>query len=239
MIKTTTYILFFLVLNLANAQTAFNWETAKDDGDYISETIDEITCTFLEYNHDATAADANGFGNSSGYIVLSSRVSSEIKFNFSEAVNVVSILALEGNVRNIDYTFIPIGGSNNPVKASLVNGTALVNLNWTNITSFIVKSNGAWYGFDDLIVQKPVVYNGNDDLSKNVKIYPNPIQDFLYIKNINSLKIVKIYNSVGQVILATNGIKNKKIDFRGLDKGIYYAQLKTDKTLITKKIIYK
>ena len=145
-----------LNLSFLNAQTTFNWDTAAiDNGDNVTETIDCITATFTGPTTETTIENVAGFGGSSGNIVLISSAQSSstaVTFSFSEAVDITSILAIEGNSANIDYTFTPTGGTNSSITASLTSGFASVTLNWSDVTSFIVSSTGAWYGFDNLVI---------------------------------------------------------------------------------------
>ena len=64
--------------------------------------------------------------------------------------------------------------------------------------------------------------------------FPNPVQNILTLENFKNLKNIKIYNSIGQLIIETKGAK---IDFTNLSKGIYILQLHTDNDILTKKIM--
>jgi hypothetical protein len=69
-----------------------------------------------------------------------------------------------------------------------------------------------------------------------INIYPNPVQDFLYLVNVENLKSIKIYNSLGQLVIET---KEEKIDFSNLINGIYFVQINTEKGIKTNKVIKK
>jgi hypothetical protein len=69
---------------------------------------------------------------------------------------------------------------------------------------------------------------------KELNTYPNPVQNILTVENFINLKNIKIYSSIGQLVIET---KSDKIDFSNLSKGIYILQLYTDKDILTKKII--
>ncbi len=64
--------------------------------------------------------------------------------------------------------------------------------------------------------------------------FPNPVQNILTLENFKNLKNIKIYNSIGQLVIETEGAK---IDFTNLSKGIYILQLHTDNDILTKKIM--
>lgn len=69
---------------------------------------------------------------------------------------------------------------------------------------------------------------------KTLNIYPNPIENTLYVKNINNLKKIKIYNNLGQLIIKT---KKKKIELSELKRGVYFLQIHTENFIKTEKII--
>ncbi|WP_366143717.1 T9SS type A sorting domain-containing protein [Algibacter sp.] len=69
-----------------------------------------------------------------------------------------------------------------------------------------------------------------------IRIYPNPVKDFLYFDTIENIKSARFYNSLGQLVKET---KDKKIDFRNFKSGVYILQLNTDNQIINKRIIKK
>lgn len=81
-------------------------------------------------------------------------------------------------------------------------------------------------GIEDLLLQK-------------IKIYPNPTKEFLYIKNVNSVDKVEMYNILGEKILQINNfIESGKINLRNLSSGIYFLRISKNQNIsVTKKII--
>jgi hypothetical protein len=76
-----------------------------------------------------------------------------------------------------------------------------------------------------------------DNTSKEFfKIYPNPVEDFISINVLKSLKSSKaeIIDFNGRVILTTQ-IENNKIDVKNLEKGVYFLKIGD----ITNKFIKK
>ncbi|NNC49908.1 MAG: T9SS type A sorting domain-containing protein [Flaviramulus sp.] len=233
-----TKILFvFFISIVSNAQTIFEWETGVQNDGNVTETIDGITVTAV-YS-DVILSDEGGFGGSTGNIILSLTPVSTATFSFTEAVIVNSILALSGNEfqTEADYTFTPTGGSNQVVVASLTNSAAQVTLNWTDVTSFTVTSAENYnYGFDNLLINDPVALSVTAYRKDAIKVYPNPSENFLYISDVQNIKTIKIYNSLGRLIKKTLDLK---IDISQLYKGIYFLQIETNNRIETKKIIKK
>ena len=63
-------------------------------------------------------------------------------------------------------------------------------------------------------------------LAPKLKIYPNPVSNFLMIdlNNKNELSIVKIYDIYGQIAIAERITKNK-INVSSLNSGIYFISI--------------
>ncbi|WP_339612148.1 T9SS type A sorting domain-containing protein [uncultured Xanthomarina sp.] len=85
------------------------------------------------------------------------------------------------------------------------------------------------------------VYLGVEDfelLENQIKVYPNPVKDILFLENPNNLvlKNIAVYNILGKEIKSfTTGLE--RLDMQNLNNGIYFLKLNTDYGIITKKII--
>ncbi|MCF6307761.1 MAG: T9SS type A sorting domain-containing protein [Flavobacteriaceae bacterium] len=228
--------IIFLIFQVQDtiAQTTFEWETATDNGDNVTEILDGITATFSGLP-DITVTDCGGCFGSTNNLVVSDGITDgmSVSFTFSEPVIVNSILAIDGNSANIDYTFTPTGGSNSTVIESLTNGSASVTLNWTDVISFTVTSTGSLFGFDDLYINDSSL-SYTDFNSNNIVYYPNPVQDILYFKNIDNLERVSIYNNLGQLISETKG---DRVDMENLKVGTYFVKIQTTNGIETVTVI--
>jgi len=80
------------------------------------------------------------------------------------------------------------------------------------------------------IVNTDINLNNNN---QNIKIYPNPFNDVINIKADNITNIT-IYNSLSVKIIETS---NKIIDLSFLKKGVYFIEIITNESKISKKII--
>jgi hypothetical protein len=177
----------------------------------------------------------------SGNIAWNSTQITSVTFTFDQPVDVNSILPIDGYAGSMDYTFTPTGGTNSPVVASIVGGgatTGTVDLNWVGVTSFTVTASAsAGMGFDNLSVSPDTSLSVTDAyVPQNVLVYPNPVANTLYIKNILGLKHINVYNHLGQLVLQS---KEATIDVSQLSKGMYFLQIKTSQGIETKRIIKK
>ena len=68
----------------------------------------------------------------------------------------------------------------------------------------------------------------------NFTIYPNPVQDVLFIESLQQIEKVKIYNLQGQIIIEDS---TRSVDVSQLTPGLYFVQFSVDKKSITKKFI--
>ncbi|WP_330444581.1 T9SS type A sorting domain-containing protein [Flavivirga abyssicola] len=224
--------------------TVFGWETAVDNGNNVTEIIDGITVTFK--NDDSTdprntyVYDGLGFKGSSGN-VLKTGSSTSVTFTFDKAVDVYSVLPVEGHGWDRDYTFTPTSGSNSPVVVPLVGGAApggTVALNWKDITAFTVTTtSNVAFRFDNLSVSLSESLSVTDvDRSEKARVYPNPVRNTLYVKNVPDLKYINVYNNLGQLVFKS---KKESINVSHLSKGLYFLQIHTSLGMETKKVIKK
>jgi hypothetical protein len=71
-------------------------------------------------------------------------------------------------------------------------------------------------------------------------IYPNPVNDKLYIGRLTDPLAVRIYNSHGQlVIIAEVDDQNREIDLSGMPSGLYLIMLETYKNIKARRILIR
>ncbi|TYQ00196.1 putative secreted protein (Por secretion system target) [Tenacibaculum adriaticum] len=228
----------------------FDWDTPAPNTNASAGTITQtkagVTATFTGVANEANVSDGAGFAGSTGNIISSASATfaPSVTFTFNEPVDINSVLAIDATNFEKDWTFTPVGGANSPVTTTLaaLNGTS-ANLNWTGVTGFTVTSTlTATLGGDIFVFDNLIIATSNSTLSttnyitETIKMYPNPVDNILYLKNIGNLKGTKIYNSLGQLVSET---KKEEIDFSNFNKGIYFLQVNSDKGVETKKIIKK
>ncbi|MFC3157888.1 T9SS type A sorting domain-containing protein [Chryseobacterium arachidis] len=71
-----------------------------------------------------------------------------------------------------------------------------------------------------------------------VKIHPNPVETSFTISIQEPIQQVTIINNSGEVVKTVKG-NSKNLDVSNLNSGTYFVQIKTDKEIITQKIIKK
>ena len=73
---------------------------------------------------------------------------------------------------------------------------------------------------------------------QSIEVYPNPVSDVLYMKNLQGETVeYSIFNVLGQMV--TSGYSNGSIFVAGLEKGLYFLQIKGEKFLETVKFVVK
>ena len=64
------------------------------------------------------------------------------------------------------------------------------------------------------------------EYENNFEIYPNPVDDVLYIKSDNNIKEVNIYNIVGIKVVTVSGQQSAiSVDMSGLSSGVYFVEV--------------
>jgi|AntAceMinimDraft_17_1070374.scaffolds.fasta_scaffold00594_15 hypothetical protein len=94
------------------------------------------------------------------------------------------------------------------------------------------------------VIEEETYINNNTGINNNFTIYPNPAQNYLFVKSTNSNnKEVKIfiYNILGNLVLKKTllGIFNNpyKIDLSYLNKGVYFIKVQTNSFFLVNKLI--
>jgi len=71
-----------------------------------------------------------------------------------------------------------------------------------------------------------------------VNLYPNPVEDLLFIDSIIDIKRIEIYNQLGQLVLQKE-TKLNFINLTNLDSGIYIIHLYNDSLQAQAQLIKK
>jgi hypothetical protein len=69
-------------------------------------------------------------------------------------------------------------------------------------------------------------------------VYPNPARDYVTIKTNTSIKQIKVYNYVGQIVAEEIvGDEIYTINTAGYNSGIYFIQVETSEGWSTRKVL--
>lgn len=72
----------------------------------------------------------------------------------------------------------------------------------------------------------------------NIKIYPNPTSDFIFINNNNINNKIEIFDNKGNLVLSKKVIDNK-LNINNLENGIYFIKIKREDNIFVEKLIIK
>ncbi len=214
-----------------------NAGTVDGAGDYLYG--DKVTLT-------ATANEGYRFVN---WMVNGEAVSTSMQYSFT----VTDDVALVANFALLDYD---VTVSVNPKNAGSVTGDGNYNhgdevtltatakdgyefVNWTE--SGNVVSEDAEYTFvitrDVNFVANFVEKEGVDELVLMFRLYPNPVNDKLYIETEMEIEEVVVYDVYGRQQTTDNGQQSSFIDVSGLNAGVYLVMIKTDRGVVTKHFV--
>lgn len=152
-------------------------------------------------------------------------------FNYTSGNNQISTLSLNNLTGNSS-------GSNT---WKLYKGKDLSG--WKNYAdlSQIQLGNNDWLGlsFGQRLPYTPTeatnsTLSASNIYKHNFRIYPNPASDYIQIETVENIKEVNIFAISGQKVLTA---QSKKICVQSLNSGIYFMEIKTDKTSTVHKFI--
>lgn len=229
--------LFFTLISTISFSQTFDWETATNNGNNITQTVSSITATVTS-DKSLNLLDVGGFDGSSGKIVFNNVDPSEsLTVTFDNSVNIISIYVFTSEFSNDNWVFTPSGGNNSSVNQAVPGtGGVTASLNWNAVTSFTITSQvegtSARFAIDDIILSSTTLGIADFNISNsNLKLYPNPSSDFIKITGLTTIKHYEIYNTLGQEIKKGIVSENKKIDIQNLTNGIYFLKFKRGDTL--------
>ncbi|MFC4687417.1 T9SS type A sorting domain-containing protein [Epilithonimonas pallida] len=100
------------------------------------------------------------------------------------------------------------------------------------------QSNQANIFFDSVkIIQKPLLATSDIAKTDNVKIYPNPVSDILYIQPVSGITQAEIFDITGKKV--NSKLNNNKIDVKNLQSGIYILSTEAGGKKSSQKFIKK
>ena len=76
-----------------------------------------------------------------------------------------------------------------------------------------------------------------EEIDSKVEIYPNPVNDILYVEAGTEIEKVVVYDVYGRQQTTVNGQQSLSIDLSNLKSGIYFIKINTEKGNIVKRII--
>jgi len=163
--KIRLLLLICLFSTFSYAQT-FDWSSVSYSGtNFVRQTIGSLQATCTNSSNTVTVLNAGGYAGSNGNAIVSSGNVTSFTVTFSEAIDVQSIFAFDGNTDTAaDWTFTPTGGINaNVVQNIAISTGSTVQVNWTNVSSFTITSSSGTdrFSIDDIVFSIPAVCNVN------------------------------------------------------------------------------
>ena len=113
-------------------------------------------------------------------------------------------------------------------------------VNWTE--NGVVVSEDAQYSFvilkDRELTANFVETTGVEELSMSFNIYPNPVNDMLYIETEVEIERVVVYDAFGRQQTAVNGQQGvMTVEVSNLNAGVYFVMIKTNDGVVTKRFV--
>jgi len=85
-----------------------------------------------------------------------------------------------------------------------------------------------------------LVTNLEDINSENIKVFPNPTQDKIWLSgNLQNLSVYQLIDAQGKIILSNSPKVHKdfSLDLGKFPEGLYFLKLYSNKKVVYKKII--
>ncbi len=108
--------------------------------------------------------------------------------------------------------------------------------------NFTVTADTTSYGSSrfSIVVEPQIILGTNETLEGNstITVYPNPVTQYLHIKNLSKTKInlITIYDLNGKIVYRKTENISHNIDMNSMKKGIYIINIVTDTKTITYRV---
>ena len=101
---------------------------------------------------------------------------------------------------------------------------------------YTIDQNGDTISVFYIVLGIDIIHNVSEQGTQNIEIYPNPINNVINIKHdLLNLKAIKIYNSVGALMLRLED--SKQIMMSEYPNGVYYIMFETEENSYIKKVL--
>jgi len=230
--KPISIFIFFLILTSSQAQV-----TPLEDHTWRLEKIVTADSTLVVPDNITTQATFNSnnysFGNCISFVGTVTYTNSNQDFQFNDGGVPISP-ECDPELFLIDEFYVeeflfdqPFVSFFNPFSYSFTTQNNTIYLDITN-------SEGSVATFYDNLLGK------DEFLRQNVKIYPNPVVDNLFIEsNQSNIQKLLIYDLSGRIVLKQEGLENNQLDVSNLRQGIYILKIHTSGGVIQRKLIKK
>ena len=176
--------------------------------------------------------------------------------NFSSediALNVVAT-AIDDNTIKVEWNAVESAESYNVYRASLTRNSEyefIANVKETSFTDTELDANTKYFYSVTAVyadgseseksesAEATTKPESIEELSLSFNIYPNPVNDNLYIETQTQIltQTIEIYDAFGRQQLIANGQQPTAIDVSNLNSGVYFIKIKTNDGVITKRFV--
>jgi len=228
----TLFIFSYLILNIGSLMAQTIWT-----GPIITFTRENFVDWELEENQDRmtdivwiTRADLKGIFNIYSENVFASHFSPEdTEWSFGTTADIGSLTF--DNWQDSVGSFPPSQVDKDMV-IHLITDDIYIDIKFT-----YWATGGEGGGFSYERSSDPDLGNTEIELSKNLKIVPNPSNDAINVSGLLKKSTYKIYDSLGKEICNGNVSYNETIDIQDFENGIYFIKIYTENHIIDKKFI--
>jgi len=144
-----------------------------------------------------------------------------------------SVMLGTTNYEGVTYNWLPTAGLSN---ASIGNPMASPT---TTTTYYLTQTTPCATTADSVVVSLGDCTVGVQEYNNSeITIFPNPTSSTFTTTSTDKIQTVKIYNIIGELLI-TETINNTQstININQFSKGIYFAEIKTEKGVVRKKIV--
>jgi Secretion system C-terminal sorting domain len=253
----TGHDLLNTVITTSDGAYLLGGETGSNDGDIQSGNHGEVDCWAVKINSIGTIEWEQTYGGSSDDYLYSTVHAFDGGYLLGGETGSNDGNIQSGNHGWWDYWIVKINSTGTIEWEQTYGGSSEDWLSSTNLTSdgayllggYTFSNDGdiqsGTHGYFDFWVVKISGTTGTyESYNENIKIYPNPVKDKLFV-NLENVQLtvdkILLFNSTGKLVFSSEGteIKSKTIEIPTLNynTGLYNLNLYTKQGVIQRKIV--
>jgi len=231
------YSFVFQVTSMSNLTDATTGTNFAGLGNHIPATAPYGACTMFKWDGEA-GKDKFYIGHQGRGLTANSSVWTTTKYSINTPIFVVGCYEYVDGASN-DKTYLWINPSASVFEASteptpILQSETTPSLDLGVVDRFYIRQDTdtrtPFMELDEIrvgltwadVTPKASTISVNKSVWDNIRVYPNPVADYLYIENVEDIKLAKLNNILGQELMSIN-VNNQKleINMRDLLSGVY------------------
>ena len=207
--------------NFSSGDQVYAYQTT--DGLIASKPSDAVFIAGIMSDYDVSCVHTDNRWTKSDCVATTSQCI--LPLGLTNGVNCISVTPSSKAHDNMKYTGV-LNGSKDELMRQ-INSV----INWEVNDTAVIDIHKSGFPTPSVDCSNSILTNIKYEISNEIRIFPNPTKNMLYIKGFKVETDYSIYNLFGKKIMKGKITKEESIDVSNLLTGIYFIKIKNYKTI--------